>query len=180
MKKLYYLLFLIITTSNVVVYSQVFNTSSTLKPGIFCTGFEPGIYINNRTDAYIFLNGGVGITHGIDFGAKVGFGGDEPYLGADIEFSTGKIFSFSAGAHSWGNFGLDGTALFTFPLSKKTKFYTGLDSDLIFAENFEVPVWIPLGVEISIQRSIFFTFEAEVNLTNDIGHFIGTGLNFVF
>jgi hypothetical protein len=179
MKKII-LLFQLLIIFDLTAYSQVFNTSSTLKPGIFNLGFEPGLYLKDGTDAYFFLHGGLGIMHGVDLSAKIGLGGYEPYIGGDAEFSFGKNFSFSVGAHSWGVFGLDATALYTFLITKSAKLYTGLDSDLYFNSNNEVVVWIPVGIDIAIQKSIYLIFDTEINITNNWGHFLGVGLDFVF
>jgi hypothetical protein len=179
MKKLV-LVIQLIAIINLNGSSQIFNTSNTLKPRLFCVGFEPGLYVNGGADAYFFLHGGVGISHRVDLGAKIGLGGNKPYIGGDVKFAFGKIFSLTAGAHSWGNFGLDVIALFTIPVSKRTNLFTGLDSDINFADNIEVPVWIPVGIDISIQKSIYFIIETEINVTSNWGHFFGSGLNFVF
>lgn len=160
--------------------SQVFNTSATLKPRNFSIGVEPGLFISSRTDAYVFLHASAGVLNGVDFGFKFGLGGDQPYIGGDVEVSIGRYFSFSGGAHAWEKFGLDATGLVTFPLRKGVKFYTGLDSDIIFADETKIPIWIPIGIDIAIHKSIYFVFESEINITNDLGHFIGGGLNFIF
>jgi hypothetical protein len=178
MKKLFFPALLCLATS---LNAQVFNTAGTLKPGRFSAGFEPGIYINGNTDFNLFLHGGAGITQGIDFGLKLGVLGDETYFGGDIEFALAKIFSLSGGAHSYGNFGLDFTALFTFPLGTSVSLYTGLDSDIVFAEPETLfPLWVPLGVEIPLKKPILFLFETEINITDVGSHFIGGGLNFIF
>ena len=158
--------------------AQIFNTSSTLKPGDFSLGFEPSVYINGATDFNLFLHGGAGLTHNIDFGMKLAVMGNNVYLGGDVEFALGKRFSLSAGAHNWGNFGLDGTALLTFPLVKPVQLYTGLDADLVFAGDMEFPLWIPLGLQIGLNKNIVFIFESEICVTSVGSHFLGGGLNF--
>jgi hypothetical protein len=162
------------------LYAQVFNTSSTLGRGRFSAGFEPGIYVSGN-DFTLFLHGGVGITQSVDFGLKLGLLSGSTYIGGDVEFGVGKYFSVSAGAHSWGNFGLDATGLFTLPIAGVAKIYTGLDADIVLAEgNTYMPLWLPIGLEIPIRKSILFVFESEICLTNNAQHFIGGGLNFIF
>jgi hypothetical protein len=176
MKKLLIICLGFITlTSN----AQVFNTSSTLKRGQFSAGFEPGLYISGGSDFTLFLHGGAGITSGTDLGIKVGLLDGATYIGGDVEFALGKRFSISAGAHSWGEFGLDGTALFTFPLKKGVHLFTGLDADIEIADDVNVPLWIPLGIEIGMGNNMGFIFESEINLI-DGNHFLGGGLNFYF
>ncbi len=179
MKKLTILIFAL-AVSTVLVHAQVFNTSSTLKRGQFSVGVEPGLYVNGATDFYLFLHGGVGITKNTDFGLKLGVLGNTTYIGGDVEFKLAKIFSLSVGAHSWGDFGLDGTALLTFPLTSGVKIYTGLDTDIIFANDVQMPLWIPVGLQIMMNKNMAFIFESEINVTDVGSHFLGGGLSFFF
>lgn len=177
MKKL-----LIFTISFIAISlnAQVFNTSSTLKRGQFSAGFEPGLYFGG-TDFTLFLYGGAGIASNTDLGLKIGLLNGATYVGGDVEFGLGKRFSLSVGAHGQDNFGLDGTALFTFPLKSGVRLYTGLDMDILFYDNNDVhiPLWIPLGLEIAMGNNMAFLFEAEINITEG-PHFLGGGLNFYF
>ncbi len=161
------------------INAQVFNSSSTLKRGKFSAGFEPGIYVNGDTDFNLFLHGGAGITSGVDLGLKLGVLGHTNYVGADVEFQFGKQFSLSTGAHSYGDFGLDITALYTFDLSK-INIYTGLDLDIVFDDDVEFPLWLPIGVEVGLKSNMAFIFETSINLTDYGAHWIGGGLNFYF
>jgi hypothetical protein len=180
MKK--FLFLSILTISTIALNAQVFNTSSTLKRGQFSAGFEPGFYINGAADFNLFLHGGAGITKGVDLGLKVGvLTGGSTYVGGDVEFALGKRFSLSAGAHSFGDFGLDGTALFTFPIRHVAHFYTGFDADIDFGNNdVYFPLWIPVGLEIPMGNRMAFLFESEICLTNVGSHYLGGGLNFFF
>jgi hypothetical protein len=177
MKKLLILALGIITLS---LNAQVFNTSSTLKRGQFSAGFEPGLYIDGGNDFTLFLHGGAGLASGVDLGIKVGLLEGTTYFGGDVEFALGKRFSISAGAHSEDVFGLDGTALFTFPLRKGIHLYTGLDADIDFYDDVAMPLWVPLGLEIGMNKNMTFLFESEINLTDAGRHFLGGGLNFYF
>ncbi len=160
---------------------QVFNTSGTLKPGKFSAGFEPGVYVNGGTSFNLFLHGGVGITKNFDFGLKLGVFESNVYFGGDVEYAFAKFFSLSAGAHSFGDFALDATGLFTFDLGSTVDLYTGLDLDIVFAENETYfPLWIPIGIEVPIKSYMLFLFETEINATDNASHYIGAGLNFLF
>jgi hypothetical protein len=160
--------------------AQVFNTSSTLRRGQFNAGFEPGIYVSGN-DFSLFLHGGAGITQSVDFGLKIGLMNGATYIGGDMEFGVAKFFSISAGAHAQGNFGLDGTGLFTFPIGGVAKIYSGLDTDVELDEgNTAIELWIPVGIEIPIRKYMLFVFETEICLSNNAQHYIGGGLNFVF
>jgi hypothetical protein len=160
--------------------AQVFNTSSTLKKAQFSAGFEPGVYVSGGTSFDLFLHGGAGITQGVDLGLKLGVG-NQFYFGGDVEFMLSRRFSVAAGAHAYGNFGLDFTGLFTLPLGSSADLYSGLDADVNFHPgSISVPLWIPLGLEIPIRKYILFYFETEINITPAGSHFIGGGLNFLF
>ncbi len=173
-------LFVLIFILSTGINAQVFNTSSTLNPGKFSAGFEPGIYVSPN-DFSLFLHGGIGITHSVDFGLKVGLLSGDVYIGGDVEFGIVKFFSVSAGAHAHGNFGLDATGLFTFPIASVARIYTGLDMDIELAEgNTSIPLYVPIGLEIPLRKYMLFVFESEICLTNNASHYIGGGLNFVF
>ena len=162
------------------VNAQIFNTSGTLKPGKFSAGFEPGVYVNGGTSPNLFLYAGAGIVNGLDFGLKLGLFENDVYFGGDIEFALGKMFSISAGSHSWGDFALDATGLITFQLGKAVDLYTGLDMDVIFANDALIPLWIPIGIEVPLKSYMLFLFESEINVTDVGSHYIGGGLNFLF
>jgi hypothetical protein len=185
MKKLLFIPFLLISLG---LSAQVFNTSSTLKRRSFSVGFEPGVYAGGGSSFALFLHGGVGITSNVDLGLKIGLIDGPEYIGGDVEFDLGKYFSLSAGAHSWGNFGLDATGLFTFPIKSDVHLYTGLDMDIVFegddnnenTDDTHIPLWIPIGLEVKMRSNMAFLFEAEINVTDYGRHFFGGGLNFYF
>lgn len=174
-------LFLIAILFCQLSFSQVFNTSSTLGSGDFSVGFQPGIYASGATNFYLYLYGGVGITQGVDLGLTLGVLDPATYVGGDVEFALGKRFALTTGAHVWGGeFGLDGTGLFTFDLGKTADLFTGLDLDIIFSDEVYIPLWWPIGLEIGIKSNMAFIFETSINLTNNHAHWIGGGLNFYF
>ncbi len=179
MKKLLTLVLLCLVMA-LTTQAQIFNTSSTLKQGRFSAGFEPGIYAGGNADFTLFLHGGAGLTKGIDLGLKLGVLTSNVYFGGDVEFCFSRFFSLSVGAHNFGNFGLDFTGLVTLPIRNVAKFYTGLDTDIIFTDpDTKIPLWIPLGVEIPLRSNMYFYFETEINVSEYGSHFIGGGLNFI-
>jgi len=179
MKKVILLVFVLIQAF--ISQSQVFNTAKTLKKGNFSVGIEPMIITSGGTDFILFGHLGYGLTSGIDLGAKVGVLGGANYVGADVEFAFLKNFSLSTGAHSWGNFGLDATFIGTYGLTKSVNLYGGIDADINFPDNdVKIPLWLPIGVEIGIKKSMAFLFEASVGLTNDAVHMFGGGVNIYF
>lgn len=161
--------------------SQVFNTGQTLKPKQFSLGIEPAVLINGNANFIFFLHGGVGITKGVDFGLTLGVLGASNYFGADVEFAIGKHLSVAAGAHNFGVFGIDGTLNATFPIRKDVRIFTGLDTDINFpANDTQLLLWLPIGVEIGMRSNMSFIFEAEIGLNNPAYSLIGGGLNFYF
>ena len=158
-------------------FGQVFNTGQTLKPRTFSLGFEPAVLIGGP-DFMLFLHGGYGLTKGVDFGLNLGFLGPNEYFGADVEFAMGKNFSLAAGAHHFGNFGLDGTFNITFPIKNDVRLFTGADLDVNFGNDVDFLLWIPVGLEIGLRSNMSFIFVAEIGLTDPAYHFIGGGLNF--
>ncbi len=157
---------------------QVFNTGQTLKPKAFSIGFEPGVMINGNTDFIMFIHGGMGLVKGVDFAAHVGVLGPQDYFGADVEFALPARMSITAGAHHFGDFGLDGTFNITFPIRSGIRFSTGADLDVNFNDDkTRFLLWLPLGMEIGLRKNMSFIFEAEVGLTDPAYHFIGGGIN---
>ncbi|MBN1952918.1 MAG: hypothetical protein JW801_17065 [Bacteroidales bacterium] len=180
MKKILFSL-LIIIAMGLNSKAQIMSTSSTLGPGHFSLGIEPGIYATGGVDFNLFLHGGIGLTSNADLSMKLGLLGNAVYVGGDVEFALSKRFSIAAGAHNHGVFGLDFTALATLPLGP-ARLYSGLDSDLNFITNndLQAALWVPLGLELPLKRQMIFYFETEINLTPAGSSFIGSGLSFLF
>ncbi len=155
--------------------AQVFNTGETLKPKTFSLGIEPAYYLD---DFKLFLHGSYGIKKGIDVSMKLGLGG-ETYFGADVEWALAPRISLATGAHVLGDFGLDGTILFSLPVRKDARVFTGVDMDIVFADEVVVPVWIPLGVELGIKNNMSFILEGEIPII-DADPILGGGVVFYF
>lgn len=170
-------------------FGQVFNTGQTLKPKKWSIGAEPSVIINGDTDFMMFMHAGYGLKKGIDFGLKAGFLGNEEYFGGDVEFGVGRYVSVMGGAHHFGNFGIDGSILGTYPIRSDVRISSGFDLDINFADKVDENGdkdgkeavfigWIPISLEIGLRSNLAFIFEAEINVTNDGYHFIGGGVNF--
>jgi len=171
------LLFAVIVVFTTCVNGQVFHSASTLKKGTFSVGVEPSVFVNGGENFYLFLHGGYGIKKGLDLALKFGVGNDN-YFGADLEFAIQRNISLTVGAHSFNNFGLDGALLFNIPIKSDIKLVTGIDADINFAEDVELPIWIPVGLEIYLKKNTVLIFESEIKLTNPAYHFFGGGLAF--
>ncbi len=162
--------------------AQVFNTSGTLKPGRLSVGVEPVLIAEGNTDLILFGHFGLGLTKNIDFAAKAGFlYNNQIYTGADVEFGLNRHFSLSAGAHKFGDFGLDLTFLGSWNLTKSAVFYGGFDGDANFPDgDVYFPLWMPVGVDIAINKHTSFILEAEIALTPEAWHMFGGGLSVYF
>ena len=162
------------------LFSQVFNSGTILKRGAFSLGLEPAIHIDGGADGFImFFHGGYGITQGVDVALKFGAGAPN-YIGADLEWKLLNNVSLTTGVHNFGDFGLDGTLNVAIPIRGDSWIFTGVDTDLVFADNVLFPVWIPLGVELGIASRMSFILESEIGLNPEAYHVIGMGINFYF
>lgn len=178
MKKI---IFSILTIISISAHAQVFNTAGTLKKNSLSFGLEPAVLVyGGGNDFMMYFHGGYGIKSGIDLGIHLG-AGNTTYFGADLEWGLGNHFSLTTGAHNFGDFGLDGALNVSFDIASGVDLYSGLDMDIVFAENKTIlPLWLPLGVEIGVGTKMSFILETEINLTDNAYHVIGGGLNFYF
>jgi hypothetical protein len=182
MKKAFFFITMIICTC---LQAQVFNTAQTLRQGAFALGLEPAIYdLEGDNETALFLHGGYGISRGLDLGIKLGLGMEETYIGADLEWmlrALSPYISISAGAHMFNDVGIDGTLNFTFPLNKQLWLYSGLDLDIVFAENDTfIPFWLPVGLEVAIRRNMTILLEVEIALNEEAYNIFGGGIQFYF
>ncbi len=167
------------------VNAQVFNTASTLKSGKANLGINPAVL---NEDFGLFLHGGYGISPGLDLGLKLGLAYPETYFGADIEWvlrGGSPYISVSAGGHSFGDVGLDGTLNFTFPINRQVNIYSGLDMDLNFVKVHDetetrLPFWLFFGTEIGFRTNMTIIIEVELGLNDDAYSIFGGGMNFYF
>lgn len=191
MKKTVLLVLLVLATVS-FTQAQIFNTGQTLKKGVAAVGVEPAIHVNGGVNgAILYAHAGYGLTSGIDVSVKAGVGRlSTYYVGADIEFAIAKHMSLAFGGHKSGNYGVDGTFLFDIPVKNKVVIYSGADSDVNFTtrinsdgdkvNDFNLLVWIPIGFEIRITKSVHFLAESSIGVTPDSYHIIGGGINLYF
>jgi len=177
-KTLFVLMFLFVT---IIGNAQIFNTSGILRSGEAAIGFEPSMLVSNGSNEFLmFFHAGVGVGRNIDIGAKVGAFGDENYYGGDVEFGISKNLSLSAGAHHYHDFGFDGTANVTVPLASGTQLITGLDMDINFGDETTIPLWVPIGIRVSIGNGWSLIMESEIELTDVAYHYFGIGMAYGF
>jgi len=173
--------FIVSTCSVYLLNAQVFNTAETLEPLKFSAGFAP-IYYNENLG--LLLMGEVGIKQDIDFSIRYAVLEYEDYFGADLEWKLLNRNSFNlsltTGCHVYYDFGLDVSGNFSYRIKQDIALYTGMDIDLDFGSDLYVPFWIPLGVEIRLNKTIAFLFEAELPVSNHANAIIDGGFSFRF
>ncbi|MFA9372203.1 MAG: hypothetical protein ACERIH_10880 [Labilibaculum antarcticum] len=175
------IIILMMVFGSLVSNAQVFNTSGVLRSGEAAIGFEPSMLAFDGSNEFLmFFHAGVGVGRNIDLGAKIGAFGDENYYGGDVEFGISKNLSLSAGAHHFHDFGFDGTANITVPLASGTKLITGLDMDINFGDETTIPLWVPIGIRVSIGNGWSVIMEAEIELTDEAYHYFGIGMAYGF
>ena len=163
--------------------ASVFNTAAVLSPGSFALAGE-GLM---RIDPYRF--GGLGhVSYGVmprmDLDVRIGYldgGAGKTYVGADVEYgldSGGREsrahVSATAGAHYWGDFGLDASLVGSWRQTT-TEPYLGVDADINFADKTQIPVNLVLGLEAGLRRNIAFVAELGVNL-HDSQNYASAGI----
>jgi hypothetical protein len=166
----------------------LFNTAQTLKSGNFSIGINPVYADYGSGDFALFFHGGLGLGSSSDLGLKLGFGWNEAYVGLDYEktiYSGKPIVSLHGGGHFWHDFGLDLGATVSFPINN-LYISTGLDMDIVFGKDANddlelyAPIWLPISLEIYLQKHISLVFEGNIKLTNRSFTTIGGGLNIYF
>jgi hypothetical protein len=147
----------------------------------FSVGLAP-VYYNENFG--LLLMGEAGIKQDIDFSLKYAILEFDDYFGAELEWKlldkNSYAFSLTTGCHVYYDFGLDVSGNFSFRIKNDIALYTGLDMDFNFGNQLYVPLWIPIGVEIMLNKTIAFLFEAEIPVTNNANAIIDGGLSFRF
>ena len=177
-----YLIALLLIIIPVSLQAQVFDTGQTMKKGKASIGVNPVIYNNGGTDFTLFLHGAYGFRKGSDLGVKLGVGGNETYFGVDVEWVLRRIspyISFSGGAHTFGDIGIDGTLNFTIPVNRQVNLYSGMDTDIVLTKDIQFPLWIFVGVEMGFRKNLNLLLEVEAGINNDAPYNV-FGVGFYF
>ncbi len=162
------------------ISAQVFQSAYTIKPKSFSLGINPAI---SHNDFAMYLHGGYGLKTGMDLGIKAGLGWGDPYFGADIKWTLSAgmpSIGVSAGVHVHNNPGFDGTLNITFPLNSSTRLYSGIDADIVFANNIFMPIWIPVGLEVEVRQGMSVILEGTIGITTYAAHIVSGGVVFYF
>lgn len=184
MKKFLTLLFVITAVS--FSNSQVFNTARTLKQGRASIGVNPAMYAySGENEIAVFFRGGYGINNHVDIALNLGINYfDETYLGADVEWlifgNSSAAFSLTGGIHTANDVGLDGTANLTFKLANAVNLFTGLDMDIVLADESALPMWFFIGIDAALQRNFTLLFETGIGINENPPTIISLGFAYSF
>jgi len=179
MKKTGFIVFLMAIA--MMANAQVFNTASSLKKGQFALGVLPAFYDGNF--GYLFVDGGFGIKRGIDMNIRLGLGDGGNYFGADLEWllaGSKPYVSLTTGGHVAGDFTLDLGLNLSIPIRGDTEIYSGLDSDLTFADDTNFDLWVPIGLDLAIHRNLALILEGDIPITDGTPTIFGGGVIFYF
>lgn len=178
MKKLTIILFLSVFSAGIC--AQRFNTASTLKHRSISLGINPVLW---NQEPGVFVHGGYGLTSGLDLGVRYGVLEGSDYFGADLEYlllSGQPNVSVYGGGHTWWDMGIDIGGSVSIPLGQVAELFSGLDLDINFGNDTRLLGWIPIGVEVYLQRKLSFLLEADVPFTEDAFNIFGGGVMFYF
>ncbi len=178
MKKI--LLIICLVGSMQFAHGQVFNTASLLDKGQFMLGLNPVVYDN---DFGMFFHAGYGINSRVDIGSRYGVLEGDDYFGVDLEWTLLRRpnLSLLTGIHTWGDLGFDLGANVSFPIKSVAEIYTGLDFDINTKWNQDETgflFWIPVGLEVFLQRSTSLFLEAEIYMSDDAFNIFSGGVAF--
>lgn len=165
------------------VSAQVFNTGEVLPPGRLTLGVYPLLISHPGNDNFVwFFQGGLGLSPGVDFAAKAGldYGDNTNYYGADLEWALSRRaphLSLATGFHVLEDPGLDGTLNLSFPISRGSFLYGGVDADLNFYNgNTDTPMWGFFGLDLRYARRFYFMLEASLAITDEDANTYGAGM----
>jgi hypothetical protein len=159
-------------------FGQVFNTAETLKSGKISLGLNPAYYNDNLG---FFAHGNVGLLSGIDFSFKYGILDGSDYVGSDLEWkikSRRPALSLTTGAHYVNDIGLDCSFNISTAIVKSVHIYSGADSDIELADNIDLLLWIPVGIDIRKKSKLSFILEAEIPVISAAFPIIDGGIVF--
>jgi len=162
-------------------YAQVFNTGKVLRKGD--TSIAGNISIHTSpSDLMLNIMGGYGLGDGADLSARLGLFAGETYFGMDIEYvmmnSSKSDFSLSGGFHTFGSFGLDATAMYSYELNSKSDVFVGFDSDIEFGSFGAFNPWIAVGMDYMFRNNMIFMVEGDIPLKSGLSTRINLGIHY--
>ncbi|MEZ4699813.1 MAG: hypothetical protein R2834_05755 [Rhodothermales bacterium] len=162
--------------------AQVLNSARSLPGRTFVLAGAPVVFNNDGANALaMFVMGRYGVGTGLDFEARAGFFEDGTLVGGSVELGLRPgppYVSLMTGLHVQNDLAFDGGLNIAYPLSETLDLYGGIDFDLIFDDDPDLPTWANLGIDVMFIEQVHFL--AEFNLgVNEISPNIW-GASFVF
>ena len=182
--KMFTISLLVVFFSFTNLFSQVYNSGSTLSPGKFSIGIAPIFFVDEERDVGLYVNAGVGIARRLDFSVKLRVHDQPTYIGGDLEFmilSGMPTISLAAGLHAYNKLGIDGTFNLTIPIRGVASIYGGLDADVEFKDDHTTfPLWGFIGLEVMARRHLGLIVEIDPAISQDAQNIFGIGLAVYF
>ncbi len=162
--------------------AQVLSSARSLPARTFVLSGAPVVFNDDGSNVIgLFVMGRYGSGNGLDFEFRSGFFEEATYVGGNIRLGlrpAAPFVSLMAGMHVMDDLGFDGGLNIAYPLSEMLDLYGGIDFDLIFDDDPDLPTWVNLGFDLMFIEQIHFM--AEFNLgANAISPNIW-GASFVF
>jgi|GEM_PF-258669 hypothetical protein len=195
MKKILFVLTIILALNIAEVKSQVFHSGKVLKSGRVSLGINPA-YFSAVKDFGVAFHGGYGLGDGYDLGIKTLFGYGDPYIEGNFEIALlrrAPFLSLTLGAHVQNDFGLNANFNTDITLGRSADLYLGIDMQVNFYKakvwkNGEweeetktyVPVWLFVGAEWFLRRDITFLGEILFPVNDNDDTILSFGVNFYF
>ena len=125
-----------------------------------------------------------GLSERIDLTLRAGISEvEDTYGGAQLDIlmrDEPPFVSLSAGGHFQKDPAVDGTLNATWPLPNNIHIYSGVDFDLVFDDDPDLPAWAFLGTLLPIRRSIDINLEIAVGLVPIASEVFTAGFVFSF
>jgi len=183
-------LFLLLFSLSITLSGQVVNFAKTLPQRAWSVGLTPAWHFDRNVILFdsggpsFTLSGGYGILYSLDVNARYTyFVNGRDYIGVDVQYlfyeARKSYFSVIGGLHSWDQFGMDLTALFTYTPRFEISLSTGLDFDLSFGTVVNPRIWVPLNIGYNVNEMIFIFAEYSLPVSERSWDIMAIGANVV-
>jgi hypothetical protein len=179
-----FLLLVLVSGVSSATSAQVFNSARSLPARTFVLTGAPVVFNNEgMNELALFAMGRYGVGNGLDFEFRAGFFEESTYVGGSIELglrAAAPFVSLMTGLHVQDALGFDGGLNIAYPISETLDVYGGLDFDLVFDEDPDLPTWLNLGVDVMFIEQIHFLAEFNLGLNEISPNIWGAGFVFHF
>lgn len=163
-------------------FGQVFNSGACSRGKIISLGLEPTVMgVGSGDNFMMFAHVDFKLKPGANLTFKYG-AGDEDYFGGALKWTFVKTIAINAGMHKFGSLGLDASAIFSIKFIGDNRIYLGADMDINFPKgnSIQIPLWLPVGMEVRLAPSVAFALEAEIGVNDEAYHILGGGVIIYF